>query len=261
MTRSARPAVHYLATRPDGTVPPTSPRLVPHGEGVPTVNLADHIGQVVDHPSPGAKWYTDTPFSYFHLYARPGEILERIEDGWPIRLFVVEPRGETGNWGADFAPYWLMSHQIYVVEETEAWRAFGHRGAQVLTVLAELPELARQWAAEWAADPDGTARAYAAWHSRMDETHALGWWAFHRARSSRRAAALKAADQLAHDAAVQATTAVGAEPHAADMIRLRARALTAGQLLHDRICSGQYERSVRGLLLGTGLDKSASRVA
>ncbi|MEU6679412.1 hypothetical protein, partial [Streptomyces sp. NPDC046925] len=30
-------------------------------------------------------------FSYFHSYTRPGEILERIEDGWPVRLFVVEP--------------------------------------------------------------------------------------------------------------------------------------------------------------------------
>ncbi|MFB6807096.1 hypothetical protein [Streptomyces sp. NPDC056387] len=159
-----RPVVHYIATRPDGTVPPTSRHLAAYhraqGETIPTVNLADHIGQTVDHPSPGQKWYTDKPFSYFHPYTRPGEILERIEDGWPVRLFVVEPLGETGNWGDDFAPHWLMSHQLRVIEETDSWRAFGHRGAQVLAVLTQLPDLAAQWATQWAADPEGARRTY-----------------------------------------------------------------------------------------------------
>ncbi|MCX4799901.1 hypothetical protein OG497_39355 [Streptomyces sp. NBC_01242] len=258
MARSTRPVVHYIATRPDGTVPPTCEHLARYysaqGETIPTVNLADHIGETVDHPSPGQKWYTDKPFSYFHMYTRPGEILERLEERWPVRLWEVEPLGETGNWGGDNYPYWLMSHQIRVVRETEAWRAFGHRGMQVMAVLAQLPDLARQWADEWAADPEGTRRTYKAWDKRVTDTHALGWWAHYRAQYSRRTAGLNTANQLAGDAAAQAATDVGADPYAVAMIRLRARCLVAGQLMHDRIRSGEYEQSIRGLLLGAGLD-------
>ncbi|MFG3499333.1 hypothetical protein [Streptomyces sp. NPDC047928] len=262
MARSVRPVVHYMATRPDGTVPPTDNHLARYysglGETIPTVNLAGHIGQVIDHPSPGQKWYTDKPFSYFHMYTRPGEILERIEEGWPVRLFVVEPLGETGNWGGHYYPYWLMSQQICVVEETEAWRAFGHRGAQTLAAIAQLPDLARQWAEEWAADPKDTRRTYAAWNERVDDTHALDWWAHYRAQYSRREAGLKAADQLADTAAAQAATDAGAAPEALAAIRLRARCLVAGQLMFDRIRTGEYEQSIRGLLLGAGLDTPAA---
>lgn len=261
MAPSARPVVHYIATRPDGTVPPTTPHLAAYysaqGETIPTTNLADSIGETVDHPSPGQKWYTDKPFSYFHMYTRPGEILERIEDGWPIRLFVVEPLGETGNWGADFAPHWLMSHRLRVLEETDAWRAFGHRGEQVLAVLAQLPDLARQWATQWAADPEGTCRTYTTWEERVDDTRALTSWAFWRARNSRRSAGLATANQLAGEAAAQSATDAGADPYVVAMIRLRARCLVAGQLMHDRICSGEYEQSIRALLLGTALDTPA----
>ncbi|WP_331759898.1 hypothetical protein [Streptomyces anulatus] len=261
MARSTRPVVHYMATRPDGTVPPTDTYLARYhrgqGETIPTVNLADHIGQVVHHPSPGRKWYTDKPFGYFHMYTRPGEILERIEDGWPMRLFVVEPLGETGNWGGDNYPYWLMSQQIRVVGETDAWKAFGHRGAQVLEVLAQMPDLARQWAEAWAADPEGADRTYQVWQERVDRTRALTSWASCRAECSRREAGLREADRLAGDAAAQAATAAGASPHAVALIRLRARCLVAGQLMFDRIRSDEYEQSVRGLLLGAALDNPA----
>ncbi|MER5302173.1 hypothetical protein ABT039_22320 [Streptomyces lasiicapitis] len=253
---SKRPTIHYIVTRPDGTVPPSSGALAEYahwtGDPIPTVNLAENIGKVVDHPSPGQRWYDDKPFSYFRMYTKPGEALERID--WPTRLFIVEPRGETGNWGADFAPYWLMSHQIRVVEETDAWRAFGHRGAQALAVIAQLPDLARQWAKEWADAPKATRRRYAAWNERATDTHALDWWAHYKAQYSRRAAGLKTADRLAADAAAQAATDAGADTEALTAIRLRARCLVAGQLLHDRICSGDYEKSVRALLLGTQLD-------
>ncbi|MFF8910931.1 hypothetical protein [Streptomyces olivaceoviridis] len=51
MARSARPVVHYMATRPDGTVPPTCEHLAryarEHGETVPTVN-----GAGLDTPAP-----------------------------------------------------------------------------------------------------------------------------------------------------------------------------------------------------------------
>lgn len=85
MARSTRPVVHYMATRPDGTVPPNIEDLARYararGEQVPTVNLADHLGQVVDHPSPGRKWYTDRAFGYFHMYTRPGELLSSRTTG------------------------------------------------------------------------------------------------------------------------------------------------------------------------------------
>ncbi|MDX3069539.1 hypothetical protein PV518_46735, partial [Streptomyces sp. ND04-05B] len=230
---------------------------IAHGETVPTVNLADHVGETVDHPSPGLKWYDDRPFSYFHMYTRPGEILERLEEGWPIRLFVVEPLGETGNWGEDTYPYWRMSHQLRVVEETDAWRAFGHRGAQVLNTIAQLPDLARQWAGEWAADPDGTRRRYNAWDGRLDDTRAVSDWAHFKARYSRRAAGLKTAYTLAGAAAEKTATDAGADTDAVAAISLRARCLVAGQLLHDRIRSGEYEKSIRALLLGTQLDTPA----
>ncbi|MFF3177936.1 hypothetical protein ACFVQ0_35555 [Streptomyces sp. NPDC057900] len=262
MARNARPVVHYMATRPDGTVPPTDNYLARYysdqGETISTVNLADHIGETVDHPTPGRKWYTDRPFGYFHMYTRPGEILERIEEGWPIRLWIVEPLGETGNWGGDNYPYWLMSQQIRVVEETDAWKAFGHRGVQTLAALAQLPDLARQWAGEWTAVPEGTRRTYTAWEKRVARTRALTGWAFCRAQYSRREAALQAVDQLAGDAAAQAATDAGAAPHAVALIQLRARCLVAGQLMFDRIRSGEYEQSIRGLLLGAGLDTPAA---
>ncbi|MFI9176144.1 hypothetical protein [Streptomyces lincolnensis] len=265
MARSTRPVVHYMATRPDGTVPPTcwdyAKYAEAHGETVPTVNLADHIGETVDHPSPGKKWYTDKPFSYFHMYTRSGEILERLESPWPVRLFVVEPRGETGNWGGHYYPYWLMSHQVHVVDETDAWRVFGHRGENVLNTIAQLPDLARQWIEAWAADPDGTRHRYSAWDERLDDTRAVSDWARGKARYSRRAAGLETAYMLAGDAAEKAATDAGAAPDAVAAISLRARCLVAGQLLHDRLLRCSYEKSLRALLLGTQLDTAASVAA
>lgn len=220
-SRTARPVVHYMATRPDGTVPPTNECRAQYaraaGEPVPTVNLADHVGQVVDHPDPGEKWYTDKPFSFFHMYTRPGEILECVEDGWPIRLFVVEPLGETSNWGRS---YWLLSQQIRVVAEAAR-------------------------------------RTYTAWKRRVEHTRALSSWAYCRAEYSRRSAGLATATHLAADAAGQAATDAGASPDAVALIQQRARCLVAGQLTFDRIRTGEYERSIRALLLGAGLDTPA----
>ncbi|WP_336052123.1 hypothetical protein [Streptomyces sp. CA2R101] len=257
MARSTRRL--YIATRPDGTVPPTSRALAEYarqsGEAIPTVNLADVVGETVDHPSPGRKWYTDKPFSYFHMYSQPGEILERVE-GWPVRLFVVESLGETGNWSAHY-PYWLMSHQVRVVDEAPAWRALGHRGLQVLNLIDQLPSLVRQWVDEWAADPDNSRQRYDAWSERVTDTHARQW-VHHRAQTCRRKAAFITADALTRTAAVKAATEAGAATDTVNAIRLRARCLAVGELLHDRIRSGEYETSIRGLLLGAGLDTAAS---
>ncbi|ROQ65279.1 hypothetical protein EDD95_8141 [Streptomyces sp. CEV 2-1] len=252
MARNARPVTHYMATRPDGTVPPTSGVYVT-ADPIPTVNFADHIGQVVDHPTPGKPWYDETAFSYFRTYTRPGELLERV--AWPARLWVVEPLGETGTWGG--YSYWVLCHQLRVVEEAEPWHAFGHRGKQVMAVLAQLPDLVRQWADQWAADSDGTHRTYKAWEARVHETRALTGWASCRSEYSRRGAALRAATTLAADAATQAATEAAVAPHALAAIQLRARCLAAGQLMFDRIRDGEYERSIRAVLLGTALDSSA----
>lgn len=156
----------------------------------------------------------------------------------------------------------MLAHQLRVVEETEVFRAFGHRGEKVLDLIdRQLPDLARQWAEEWTADPDGTRQRYAAWSERLDDKHALCCWVHFRARYSRREAAKEVAQKLSRAAAEQAVTAVGADKGAVDAISLRAWCLTAGQLMHDRICRGDYEKSIRALLLGTALETNVPALA
>ncbi|MFE6063664.1 hypothetical protein [Streptomyces sp. NPDC056431] len=41
----SKPRVYYMATQPDGTVPRGTEAGTP-------VSLADHVGQVIDHPTP-----------------------------------------------------------------------------------------------------------------------------------------------------------------------------------------------------------------
>lgn len=90
----------------------------------------------------------------------------------------------------------------------------------------------------------------------MTCNHALDWWAYWRARYSRRTAARQATDQLAANTAEKAATAAGA-PEATAAIRLRARCLVAGQLMFDRIRNDDYEKSIRKVLLGSDLDAPA----
>ncbi|MDX2630295.1 hypothetical protein PV381_27775 [Streptomyces scabiei] len=255
--------IHYMVTMPDGTVPPTAGPSSQYA----TVNLAEHVGQVVDHPSPGKKWYDVSAFSYFRTYTQRGigEVLERRGEWpveWPVRLWIVELLGETGNWGGRHYPYWVLCHQLKVVEETEIWRAFGHRGQQVWDLIdRQLPDLARQWADEWQSDPDGTHSRYDAWNERLSDTHALCCWVRNKADGSRREAAKEVAQGLAVAAAEKAAVAVGAAEDAVAAISRRASCLTAGQLLHDRICRGAYQKSIRALLLGSGLDTKVPALA
>lgn len=260
-----RPVTRYMVTRADGTVPPTD-ELYAHaarrdGEPVWTANLGDHIGRTIVIPDPSPGFYTDRPFPYFHMYTRSGEVLENLTEdwGWPMRLWIVEPRGETQNWGGSYYPYWLLSHQIHVVEETDAALVFGPRGARVQRTLDQLPDLARQWTGQWAADPEAMRHAHTAWKEELDSTHAVDWWVPVRARSSRRQAALSTAHRLADSATAPATADI--DPDTATAIRLRARSLVSGQLLHDRIRTGSYEKSIRALLLGAGLDSQVAVAA
>ncbi|MGW0653700.1 hypothetical protein ACWD4T_33770, partial [Streptomyces umbrinus] len=248
--------IHYMVTLPDGTVPPTSSSTAPFT----TINLTEHIGRAVDHPTPGRPWYDEGPFSYFRTYTQRGvgEALERRVEWpveWPVRLWVVEPLGQTGNWGGNYYPYWVLCHQLKVVEETEVWRAFGQRGQRVLDLIErQLPALARQWAEEWQIDPDGSRQRYDAWTGRLDDTHALCCWVRNKARSSRREAAKEVAQKLARAAAEQAATAVGAAEDAVAAISCRAWCATASELLYDRLCRCNYEKELRALLGGAGLE-------
>ena len=197
---------HYIATFANGQIPASVRASTP-------VNLADHLGDVIDHPNPGRPWFDESPFSYFRTYTRTGEVLEDWQLGtWPARLWVVEPTGPTGNWAPRNYPYWVLTHQLRVVEETDAWRALGPRGRQVLDYIErDLPEQARQWAAAWTADPEHTAHRYGQWytdsicrtnHCNSGE-HAISW-ADSRAETSRREGAMRIARSIARSAASRA---------------------------------------------------------
>ncbi|MCX4598315.1 hypothetical protein OG819_55245 [Streptomyces sp. NBC_01549] len=247
---------HYMVSMPDGTVPPTSGSTA----SFTTINLAEHVGQAVDHPTPGRPWYDEGPFSYFRTYSQRGvgEVLDRRGEWpvqWPVRLWIVEPLGETGNWDTKYHPYWVLCHQMRVVEETEIWRAFGHRGQRVLDLIdRQLPDLARQWAEEWQTDPDGTRQRYDAWTARVDDTRAMSNWVFWRACYSRREAAKEVALQLARAAAEQVATAAGVTEDAVVAISRRGECTTAAELLYDRLRRCDYEKGLRALLGGAGLE-------
>ncbi|MER6961796.1 hypothetical protein [Streptomyces sp. NPDC000618] len=156
----------------------------------------------------------------------------------------------------------MLCHQLKVVEETEIRRAFGHRGQQVWDLVErQAPDLARHWADERRSDPDGTRRRHDAWNRRLSDTHALCCWVNNKAEHSRREAAKEVTQELARAAAEQAATSVGAAEDAVAAISRRASCLTAGQLLHDRICRGDYQKSIRALLLGAGLDTKVPALA
>ncbi|WP_432190467.1 hypothetical protein [Streptomyces sp. Tue6028] len=250
---------HYMVTMPDGTVPPTAGPSSQY----PTVNLADHIGQVVDHPTPSKRWHDETAFSYFRTYTQRGvgEILERRRQWphqWPVRLWIVEPLGETGNWGSRHDQYWVLCHQLKVGEETASWRAFGDRGWQVWNLIEnQLPELARQWAQEWQTDPDGTRHRYDTWTQRLHDTQGVSCWARIMADRARWVGAMEVAQELASAAAENAAAVTGADPGAVTAVTRRARCYTTGQLLHDRLGQGDFQKCIRALLLGAGLGTDA----
>ncbi|GAA0454323.1 hypothetical protein [Streptomyces olivaceiscleroticus] len=228
---------YYMATTPDGVIPASVTAGTP-------VNLADHIGQVIDHPSPGRRWYDDSQFSYFRMVRRAGEVLEDTgmhPIAWPVRLWIVEPVGPVGNWASDLYPYRTLSHQVRVVAETDAWQALGPRGDKVLDYInVELPAQARAWAAAYAADPQRTQDRHAAWNGDSlcgtdhcsSGRHALAW-AAHRAFTCRREAALRTASQLATAAAEQAVTLPDDAGRA--YVTSRAIAMTTAVLLQDRL--------------------------
>ncbi|WP_371604947.1 hypothetical protein OG345_41045 (plasmid) [Streptomyces sp. NBC_01220] len=146
------------------------------------MNLATAVGDVIDHPSPCAnKWLDESDFSYLRMVKSVGEALEDTSiwpATWPIRLWIVEPVGETGNWSQRHDPYRLLSHQIRVIEETAPQQAPGAGGRDVLDAIQhQIPEHTVRWAADWDADPVAMRERHWAWEQCGGRTCGSGRWA------------------------------------------------------------------------------------
>nr|WSW49833.1 hypothetical protein OG296_43235 [Streptomyces sp. NBC_01001] len=257
MTRTPKQPVWYMATPADG--------IIERSRGLSQVSLADAVGQVIDHPTPcRTKWYDETPHSYFRMVKRVGEVLEDTAirpAAWPVRLWIVEPLGETGNWGQRYYPYRLLSHRIRVVEETDAWQALGTRGCDVLDAIDhQLPQLAPRWAADWDADPVTMGRRRETWRLSGDGDTTSGMKAESLADDAARARRESAAQwwirRLAADAADRALAGRGASAAAAHYASARAAGLALAVQHQDR-----FDAYVLGALRGVGLDSPASALA
>ncbi|WP_322872205.1 hypothetical protein [Streptomyces goshikiensis] len=258
MTRTPKQPVWYMATPADG--------IIERSRGLSPVSLADAVGQAIDHPTPCAnRWFDETPHSYFRMVKRVGEVLEdtRIRPVWPVRLWVVEPLGETGNWGQRYYPYRLLSHRIRVVEETDARQALGARGRDVLDAIDhQLPRLAPRWAADWDADPEAMGRRRETWRLSGGPDTTSGMKAESLADDAARARRESAAQwwirRLSGDAADRALAGKGAVGGvaAAHYASARAAGLALAVQHQDR-----FDAYVLGALRGLGLDTPAPALA
>ncbi|MFG2569201.1 hypothetical protein ACGFR6_27710 [Streptomyces sp. NPDC048567] len=241
-----KPVTWYIATPADGIIE------MSREAGTP-VDLAANVGQVVNHPNPCRnKWFDETRFSYFRMVKRVGEALE--DTGiwpitWPVRLWSVEPLGETGNWSPRHYPYRLLSHQIRVLEETDAHRALGPSGRDVLTVIQqEIPERALRWAADWDAGPEGMRNRRWDWEQREN-----GRWAESLAtavsRNHRESAAQAWIERLAHNTVDQALAGTDASTMARCYAYGRADGCAVAAQHHNR-----FEPYVLDALRGISLD-------
>jgi hypothetical protein len=243
---------YYMATPTDG--------IIEHSREAGTpISLADTVGQIIDHPNPCRnKWYDESAFSYFRMVNRVGEALE--DTGiwpvtWPVRLWIVEPVGDTGNWSPRHYPYRLLSHQVRVVEETDAWQALGRNGREVLDVITqEIPERAVQWAADWAADPKGMHERHETWRLCTFDRSTSGMHAQSLAAGTagtrRESAALRWIERLAASAAETALAGKGFDQAAAHYAWGRAVDLATAAHIQD-----QFDAYVLDTLRGVELDK------
>ncbi|MEU5234034.1 hypothetical protein AB0G82_32875 [Streptomyces anulatus] len=231
-----KPITWYMATPADGIIE------LSRQAGTP-VNLADAVG-VIDHPNPCAnKWFDESRFSYFRMVKRVGEALE--DTGiwpvtWPVRLWTVEPVGDTGNWSHQHFSYRLLSHQIRVLEETDPWPALGAGGREVLDVIHEqLPERAVRWAADWDADPEGMEERRRNWRLCGTRDIGRGEWAQAvadmTAYASRESAAQRWAEQLATGTVDRILAATVFSRHAVDYARSRAAEFTVAAQHQTRL--------------------------
>ncbi|MBK3557226.1 hypothetical protein JHN55_11930 [Streptomyces sp. MBT56] len=253
-----KPVTWYIATPADGIIE------MSREAGTP-VNLAANVGKVIDHPNPCRnKWFDESRFSYFRMVKRVGEALE--DTGiwpitWPVRLWIVEPLGETGNWSQRYYPYRLLSHQIRVLEETDAHRALGPAGRDVLNVIQqEIPERAARWAADWDADPKGMRDRKWNWEQCGGPTCGSGRWADSLAmavsHNRRESAAQTWIEHLARNAVDQAL----ADTDASMMARCYAYGRATGCAVAAQH-QARFEPYVLDALRGVGLDSPAQAVA
>ncbi|MFI6728710.1 hypothetical protein [Streptomyces atratus] len=258
MARTPKPVTWYMATPADGIIE------LSRQAGTP-VSLADAVGKVVDHPNPCRnKWFDESDFSYFRMVKRVGEALE--DTGiwpvtWPVRLWIVEPVGDTGNWSQHHYPYRLLAHQIRVVEETDAWRALGAGGREVLDVIHhQIPERAARWAADWDADPKGMRERCWNWRLCGGRNSGSGMWAQSVAsatsRARRESAAQRWSERLAGDTADQVLAGADVSPAAVSYARSRAADLATAAQHQDR-----FDAYVLDALRGVDLDNPAPAVA
>ncbi|MFJ1804537.1 hypothetical protein [Streptomyces sp. NPDC088180] len=224
-----KPITWYMATPADGIIE------LSRQAGTP-VSLPDAVGQVIDHPNPCAnKWFDESPFSYFCMVKRVGEALK--DTGiwpvtWPVRLWTVEPVGDTGNWSHQHHLYPLLSHRIRVLEETDAWPSLGAGGREVLDVIHDqIPERGIRWAA----DPEGMCER------RLCGTRDIGRGEWTQAAAdmtgyaSHEPAAQRWAEQLATDTVDRILAATNFSRHAVDYARSRAVELTVAAQHQTRL--------------------------
>ncbi|WP_369384076.1 hypothetical protein [Streptomyces sp. cg36] len=253
-----KPTPWYIATPADGIIE------LSRVAGTP-VNLAASVGQVVDHPRPcTALWFDESPFSYFRMVKRVGEALE--DTGiwpitWPVRLWSVQPLGETGNRSPRYYPYRLLSHQIRVLEEVDAHRALGPCGRDVLDVVQqEIPERAAGWAADWDADPEGMRQREWDWAQCGGPTCGSGQWAHSLAvavsHARRESAAQTWSEHLARRAVDQALAGTDASMMAYCYAYSRATGCAVAAQHQAR-----FEPYVLDALRGIGLDSPAPAAA
>ncbi len=250
-----KPVTWYIATPADGVIE------MSRQAGTP-VNLAASVGQVVDHPKPCVNlWFDEGPFSYFRMVKRVGEVLEDTSIWpvtWPVRLWIVEPLGETGNWSPRHYPYRLLSHQIRVIEETDAHPALGPCGRDVLNVVQqEIPEQAARWAADWDADPEGMRERKWSWEQCGGPTCGSGRWADSLAvavsHNRRESAAQTWIEHLARNAVDQAL----ADTDASMMARCYAYSRATGHAVAAQH-QNRFDAYVMDALRGVGLGSPAS---
>lgn len=156
------------------------------------------------------------------MVKRVGEALEDTSIWpvtWPVRLWIVEPLGDTGNWSQHHYPYRLLAHQIRVVQETDAWRALGAGGREVLDVIHhQIPERAARWAADWDADPKGMHERRRNWELCGGRNSGSGSWArsvaLATSHARRESAAQRWSERLADNAVDQVLADADVSPAA-----------------------------------------------
>ncbi|MGW6287383.1 hypothetical protein [Streptomyces sp. NPDC055107] len=236
MARKPKPVTWYMATPADGIIE------LSRQAGTP-VDLAANAGQVIDHPNPcRTKWFDESRFSYFRMVKRVGEVLEDTgiwPSVWPVRLWIVEPVGDAGNWSHQHF-YRLLAHQIRVLEETDPWPVLGAGGREVLDVIRQqIPERAAHWAACWDADPQGMEERRRAWRLCGTRDIGRGEWAQAAADMTsyarRESAAQRWAENLDTGTVERILAATDFSQDAVDYARSRAAELTVAAQHQTRL--------------------------